>query len=598
MAPGVDIALQIALLLVLGAICQWLAWRMRLPAILPLLLTGLLLGPALGLLDPDAFLGDLLFPVVSLGVAIILFEGSLTLRFSDIRSVTGVIRNLTSIGVLVTWGVMGAAAHFIVGLDWKVSLLFGALVTVTGPTVIMPMLRSIRPTARIANILRWEGILVDPIGAVLAVLLFEMLLTGQESESWLEFFKVIVLGSVWGVAGGVTMGQVLKRHLIPDYLENYAGLAFVLLVFTASNALGKESGLIAVTVMGLVMANMKDLDVEELLSFKEHLTVVLISMLFIMLAARVNVDQVASIAVPSLLVLAVALFVARPLSVAVSSIGSSLTFREAVLLSWIAPRGIVAAAISALFAIRLEGQVEGAALIVPLTFVMIIGTVVVQSLTAGALARRLGLSSRGEQGVLITSSNKVALMLGEALIANGIKVLVSDTRRQGLHDARMKKMSTFFGNPLSEHADRHMDLTGYNWLWALSLNAEANAMVCARFRPEFDPRRLFSVQTAGPDESDHRQGLATGLRTNTLFARDVTWTRLASLMGKGAVTKSTPLTEEYDFEAYNADQGRQSVNLFALDNKGRLHVFCPDSEFEPGPGWTVVSLALENGPES
>ena len=598
MAPGVDIALQIALLLALGVVCQWVAWRMRLPAILPLLLTGLLLGPALGLLDPDAFLGDLLFPVVSLGVAIILFEGSLTLRFSDIRSVTGVIRNLTSIGVLVTWGVMGAAAHFIVGLDWKLSLLFGALVSVTGPTVIMPMLRSIRPTARIANILRWEGILVDPIGAVLAVLLFEMLLTGQESESWLEFFKVIVLGTVWGVAGGVGMGQVLKRHLIPDYLENYAGLAFVLLVFTASNALGKESGLIAVTVMGLVMANMKDLDIEELLSFKEHLTVVLISMLFILLAARVNVDQVASIAVPSLLVLAVALFVARPLSVALSSIGSSLEFREAVLLSWVAPLGIVADAISALFAIRLEEQVEGAALIVPLTFVIIIGTVVVQSLTAGALARRLGLSSHGEQGVLITSSNKVALMLGEALVANGIKVMVSDTRRQGLHEARMKKMSTFFGNPLSEHADRYMDLTGYNWLWALSLNAEANAMVCARFRPEFGPKRVFSVQTAGPDESDHRQGLATGLRTRTLFGRDVSWTRLASLMGKGAVTRSTPLTEEYDFEAYNADQGRQSVNLFALDEKGRLQVFCPDCEFEPGPGWTIVSLALENGSES
>jgi hypothetical protein len=159
----------------------------------------------------------------------------------------------------------------------------------------------------------------------------------------------------------------------------------------------------------------------------------------------------------------------------------------------------------------------------------------------------------------------------------------------------MKKMGTFFGNPLSEHADRYMDLTGYNWLWALSLNAEANAMVCARFRPEFGPKRVFSVQTAGPDESDHRQGLATGLRTKTLFERDVTWTRLASLMGKGAATRSTPLTEEYDFEAYNAAQGRESVNLFALDEKGRLQVFCPDSDFEPGPGWTVVSLALENG---
>jgi NhaP-type Na+/H+ or K+/H+ antiporter len=567
---------------------------MRLPAILPLLLAGLLLGPALGLLDPDEFLGDLLFPMVSLGVAIVLFEGSLTLRFSDVRSVARVIRNLTSIGVAVTWGVMAAAAHFIVGLDWQLSLLFGALVTVTGPTVVMPMLRSIRPTQRIANILRWEGILVDPIGAVLAVLIFEMLLTGQQSESWLEFLKVIVLGSVWGAAGGVALGQVLKRHVIPDYLENYAGLAFVLLVFTASNALGRESGLIAVTMMGLVMANMKGLDVEDLLSFKEHLTVVLISMLFILLAARVDLEQVASIGVASLLVLAVALFVARPLAVALSSIGSSLSWREGALLSWVAPRGIVAAAISALFALRLEGQAEGAALIVPLTFVIIIGTVVVQSLTAGALASRLGLSSRGEQGVLIAGSNKVALLLGEALLANDIKVLVADTRRERLHEARMKGLSTFYGNPLSEHADRHMDLTGYNWLWALSLNAEANAMVCDRLRPQFGPKRVFSVQLAGPDESDRRAGLATGLRAHPLFGNGVTWSKLASLAGKGAVIRSTPLTEEYDFKALGADQGSAAVNLFALDARGRLRVFSPADDLEPGPGWTVVSLGMEN----
>ena len=592
MPPVIDISLQIALLLSLGVACQWVAWRMRMPAILPLLLTGLLLGPGLNLLIPDQLFGDLLFPAISLGVAIILFEGSLTLRLSDIRTVGGAIRNLTSVGVAATWGVMSIAAHYIMGFDWELSLLFGALVSVTGPTVIMPMLRSIRPTARIANILRWEGILVDPIGAVLAVLVFEFIVTGQESESLLEFGKVILLGSIWGVAGGVIMGNVLKRHLLPDYLKNYAGLAFVLLVFTASNALGHESGLVAVTVMGLVMANTRDLDIEELLSFKEHLTVVLVSMLFIVLAARVNVDQIARIAVPGLLVLAAALFIARPLSVALSSIGSSLSLREGVLLSWVAPRGIVAAAISALFAIQLEGRIDDVGLIVPLTFVVIIGTVVVHSLTAGALARWLGLSSRGDQGVMITSSDKVGLLLGEALRANDIRVLVVDTDREGLHEARMREMETFFGNPLSERADRYMDLTGYNWLWAVSPNAEANAMVCARYRPEFDPRRTLSVQAAGPEESDERRGLATGLRSNTLFGREVDWPKLARLAAQGARPKSTPLTEKYDFEAYTADQGESSVKLFALDERGRLRVFSPDHEFKPGPGWTVVSLAV------
>ena len=591
MQTGIDLALQISLLMSLGVFCQWIAWRMRLPAILPLLICGIVLGPVLGFLRPDQFLGDLLFPVISLGVAVILFEGSLTLKFSEVRNVQRIIRNLTSIGVLVTAAVMATAAHFIVGLEWKLSLLFGALVSVTGPTVIVPMLRSIRPTARVANILRWEGILVDPIGAVLAVLIFEMLHTGHLSESWYEFFKVIVLGTVWGIAAGAALGWMLKKHVFPDFLKNYAALAFVLLVFTASNSLGRESGLIAVTVMGLVLANMRGLDVQELLSFKEHLTVVLISMLFIILAARLDLEAVRGIGSAALLILAVGLFVARPLSVALSSLGTSVNLREAALLAWVAPRGIVAAAISSLFALKLEGRVENVSLLVPLTFVMIIGTVVVHGLTAGTWARWLGLSSRGEQGVLITGSNKVALMLGEALMANDIKVKVADIRREGLREARMKGMKTYFGNPLSEHADRYMDMTGYNVLMAVSRVQEANAMVCNRFRHEFEPTQTFSIRNPNNHEPEHRQSLMAGLRANELFAKDVTWTKLASLVGQGAQVRSTGLTESFDFEAFRESQDKQAVNLFALDGEGKLRVFSADLELEPAPGWTIISLA-------
>lgn len=593
----IDLALLTALLLTLGVACQWIAWRLRLPAILPLLLAGLALGPWLGLLNPDSFLGDLLFPVISLGVAIILFEGSLTLRFSDIRNVKGIILNLTTIGVLVTWGVMAAAAHYLVGLNWELSLLFGALVSVTGPTVVVPMLRSIRPSARIANILRWEGILVDPIGAVLAVLIFEFIHTGQESESLMAFGKVVMLGTVWGVAGGAALSQVLKRHLLPEYLKNYASLAFVLLVFTASNALGDESGLIAVTVMGMVLANSNDTSIEDLVSFKEHLTVVLISMLFILLAARLNFDELVSIGSAAILVLAVALFLARPLSVLVSSIGTGISAREIALLSWIAPRGIVAAAISSLFALKLEPDMPEAAVIVPLTFTLILGTVVVHGLTAGWLAQRLQLSSRGEQGVLLTSANRVSLMIGEALLANGINVMIADTRRQGLHKARMAKMKTFYGDPLSEHADRHMDLTGYTKLMATSRNTEANAMVCARYRHEFGPTNVFSLRPTGPDEQDERKGLARGLRANPLFGSDVSWAKLASMEAKGAKIRSTSLTDDYDFEDFNADQKDHSVNLFALDASGRLKVFGGQHPFTPESGWKVVSLNLEEAPE-
>ena len=587
----IDLALLIALLLTLGVFCQWFAWRMRLPAILPLLLAGIALGPGFQLLDPDQFLGELLFPVVSLGVAIILFEGSLTLRFSDIRNVKGIILNLTTIGVLVTWGVMAAAAHYLAGLSWELALLFGALVSVTGPTVIVPMLRSIQPSARISNILRWEGILVDPIGAVLAVLVFEFINTGQESESLMEFGKVVMLGTVWGVAGGAVIAQVLKRHLFPEYLQNYASLAFVLLVYSVSNTLGSESGLIAVTVMGMVLANSSDIDIEDLLNFKEHLTVVLISMLFILLAARLSFVELGAIAEPALLVLLVALFIARPLSVLVSSIGAGVNIREMALLSWIAPRGIVAAAIASLFALKLEDKIEEAAMIVPLTFTLILGTVVVHGLTAGWLARLLGLSSQGEQGVFLTSANRVSLLIGEALQKNGIKVLVADTRREGLRKARELQFKTFYGDPLSDHADRQMDLTGYTVLMATSRNTEANAMVCARFRHEFGPKNVFSLRPTGPEETDERKGLAKGLRSNPLFGSDTSWSKLATMISQGAVIRSTKLTEEFDFEDFNAEQKNNIVVLFALNPDGRLRVVGGDRlSFAPEPGWTIVSL--------
>ena len=411
----------------------------------------------------------------------------------------------------------------------------------------------------------------------------------------MEFGRVIMLGSVWGVAGGAVLAQVLKRHLFPEYLQNYASLAFVLLVFTVSNSLGAESGLIAVTVMGMVLANSSDIAIDDLLSFKEHLTVVLISMLFILLAARLDFAELAAIGTSAALILAVALFLARPLSVLVSSIGTGISAREIALLSWIAPRGIVAAAISSLFALKLEPEMPEVTVIVPLTFTLILGTVVVHGLTAGWLAKRLGLSSAGEQGVLLTAANRVSLLIGEALKTNGIKVMVADTRREGLQKARMAEFKVFYGDPLSEHADRHLDLTGYTTLMATSRNTEANAMVCARYRHQFGPQNVFSLRPTGPDETDRRRGLAMGLRTNPLFGNQVSWSMLATMDAKGAKIRSTRITEDFDFDAYNAEQSDHAVHLFAIDGAGKLKVFGDQKHpLTPQPGWTIVSLSLDS----
>jgi NhaP-type Na+/H+ or K+/H+ antiporter len=586
------IAFYAAALVGIGAFCNWLAWRLNLPAILFLLLVGLVLGPGLGVLDPDAALGDLLFPLVSLGVAIILFEGALTLRFSDIRHVRRIIRNLTTVGVLVTWGVMGAAAHYLVGLDWPLALLFGALVTVTGPTVVAPLLRSIRPSSRVANILHWEGILIDPIGAALVVLVFEFIHSGGgEAASLLEFLKVVLIGTVIGLAAGFALAQVLKRHWLPDFLENYTSLAVVLVVFTGANVLGKESGLIAVTVLGIVLANTRGLDVRELVSFKEDLTLLLLTVLFILLAARLQVDDLLQVLWPAFGLLAVALFVARPLSVWLSGLGTSVTTREKILLSWVAPRGIVAAAVSSLFALRLaaDGN-EQAELLVPLTFVIIIGTVVVQSLTAGHLAKALGLSSRDQDGVLITSANRVALALGEALHKVGVTVMVVDTDRSGLHSARMRGLPTFYGNPISEYTERYLEMTPYNQLLAVSRSHDSNMVVCSQFRHQFDKRSIYTIRTGGVDDVTDEADVVPELRFTPLFQEGTTWSKLASLLSQGAEIRSTQLTEEYGLDDYRERMGSGALPLFVLDNEGRLQWITGQDRPDPGPGWTLASL--------
>ncbi|MBD3815931.1 MAG: cation:proton antiporter, partial [Halothiobacillus sp.] len=290
-------------IIVTGIGAQWLAWRLKVPAILFLLGIGLLLGPLTGLLDPNALLGDLLFPFVSLAVAVILFEGALTLQFKELKGVGSAVWLLVTLGAFVTWVIASYAAYFFVGLPPLVAALFGAIVIVTGPTVIVPLLRIVRPSVKVSTLLRWEGIIIDPIGAVVAVLVFEYILmrtvpahaNAGLTAIIIPFLELIGVGMVLGLVGGYLLGLILRRHLLPEYLVNVVVLATVLAVFTASNLMADESGLIAVTVMGILLANMRAVPLAEILHFKESLTILFISGLFILLAARIQPAMFSSI---------------------------------------------------------------------------------------------------------------------------------------------------------------------------------------------------------------------------------------------------------------------------------------------------------------
>ncbi len=585
--------LAVAAIAVLGAACQWLAWRLRLPAILFLLLMGILIGPVAGWLDPDALLGPMLFPFVSLAVAVILFEGSLTLRFAEIRGLERVVRRFVTGGVLVTWAVAALAAHLIAGLQWELAILFGAIMVVTGPTVIVPMLRTVRPSAQVAGILRWEGIVVDPIGALLAVLVLEFVISseagGALGATVATFSATIAAGTVTGLAGGWLLGEALRRDWLPTYLFNVTTLAAVFGVFALADAVAEESGLLAVTVMGIYLGNRKGVPIEEILEFKESLSLLLITVLFILLAARLDVAGLQTLGWEVVGVFLAIQFLARPIEVLYGTWGSTLSSGERALLAWIAPRGIVAAAVSALFALKLEQRgFEEAGLLVPLAFAVIIGTVVLQSLTAGPLARLLNASEPEAQGFLIVGANPLARALAQALDREEVPVLLCDTLWDNVSRTRMAGLRAYYGNPLSEHAEVYLDTTGLGRLLAVTTDAHLNALACNRYKGVFGARGVFALRMGAPTPGSGRRETAGVGRT--AFGAEIGYLDLSRRLSRGAEIRRTNLTDTFTLADFRAMHGGRATLLFALDPKGRPEVFTAETPIEPTTGWTVLAL--------
>ena len=586
---------MLALIGVLSLFCQWLGWKLRLPAILPLLLCGLTLGPGLGFLNPDAIFGNLLFPIISLGVAVILFEGALTLNFKEIKDHGRMVTHLVIIGTAITWACITTATFYLLDFSWEIALLFGALVVVTGPTVIVPMLRSVRPKSQLASILRWEGIVIDPIGALLAVLVFEYITVSGDPTTHVLYAlgSMLSLGLGLGAAAGYLTGQILRRNLLPHYLRNTAVLTLMLGVFVGSNLLQEESGLLTVTVMGIWLANMRGVDIAEILEFKETLTVLLISALFILLAARLDSNAMLDLGWGGVGVLVVTMLVARPLSIWVSGVGTSLSRADKWFLCWIAPRGIVAAAVSSLFAIKLEANnVQGADAIVPLVFLIIIGTVVIQSLTAGRWARFLGVKADSAQGLLIFGASKFSRELAKILKSKDVKVLLADSNWDNIRLARMDNIPVYFGNPASEHAETYMDLTGIGRVLIMSPYRQLNPLVSFYFQDLFGGKKVFELNNTEAGSARHQLSESYKQRL-CLFGDSVSYAKMASLMAKGAVLKVTNITENFSFEHFCKRYGETAMPLVYLTKDGKVMVVSGNDTVFPNSIELISLLPIE-----
>ncbi|EJG1812274.1 sodium:proton antiporter [Vibrio parahaemolyticus] len=591
-------ALVLSAVGVIGLGCQWLAWRLRLPAILFLLLAGLIVGPFMQWLKPDEILGNLLFPLVSLAVAVILFEGSLTLNFKEIRGVSGSVWSIVSIGAIISWAVTSVATHYFLGFTWELAMLFGSLTVVTGPTVIVPLLRTVRPNSTLANILRWEGILIDPLGALFVVMVYEFIVSHSAVNSMEVFGTIITVGVILGVASGAAVATVLRRAWLPEYLQPFAVLMVVLGVFSVSNHIESEAGLLTVTVMGMWLANAKDINIQQILHFKEHLTILLITGLFIFLAARISLDDFAALGSGALLLFVFMQLVSRPLSIFLSTMRSNLNLKDKLFLSWVAPRGIVAASISSLFAIKLtEYGVDGASLLVPMTFMVIIGTVVLQSATARPMAIALGVAEPAPRGFLLIGANRVAREIGQALARYDRRVLMTDSNWEYISQVRMMGLDYYYGNPISSHADDNLNMIGIGQVVALTPDQHFNIMACMQFVDEFGEDKVHCLQKVKTNgNGNEKHSVAQEYHGKLLMGGNVSYTQLASLLSRGAEIKHTKLSENFTYQDYlEHHKTNLVIPLFNVEDKGKIQ-FCDDpDQFAPSTTSTIVSLIL---PES
>lgn len=508
---------ELAGIIILGILAQWVAWKLKIPAILPLILIGLLVGPVAAeffsengskWIEPiwngkkGLFPGEGLFYFVSLAISIILFEGGLTLKKSEINNVGPVITKLVTLGSVVTFFLAGIFAHYIFNLGWELSLLFSALIIVTGPTVISPILRNIPLKKDVAAVLKWEGILIDPIGALVAVLVFEFISVGGGSgftqTALIEFFKIILFGTSLGFIFAKALIFFINRKFVPHYLLNVVSLSMVLLVFVLSDLLAHESGLLAVVIMGMVIANSKLKSFDELLYFKESLTVLLISILFILLAANMDMEQLILIYNwKTVLLFALVVFVVRPLGVFLSTHKSTLKLNEKLFISWVGPRGIVAAGIASLFGTKLmKLGIEGANYITPLVFTMVLGTVLLNATTARMVAKMIGVFLKKSEAIVFVGASRSARLIAKFLIDNNRRVILLDSNKDYVNDAKEMGIEAFNIDIYNDNLDSNVELSDVGYLIAMTGSDVINKYAIERFSGVFGEMGAYRLATS------------------------------------------------------------------------------------------------------
>lgn len=589
-AQGLSPMEAFAIVGIAGVGAQWLAWKFRMPGIVLMLAAGLLLGPVTGIFLPARDLGDLVQPMISLAVAVILFEGGLTLNFRELADAKSAVRRLVYLGAPIGWALSALALNRIAGLGWEASLVFGGIMIVTGPTVIAPLLRQARLRTRPAQALQWEAIVNDAIGALAAVLALLVVLVRQqdmdEATALWTLFSGIGFAIALGLGAGYGIVQAFRRGWVPEYMKVPLLFVTVIVVFAGADMVLHESGLLAVTVMGLLIANADLPSYAEIYRFKESATILLVSGVFILLAASVDFETLSLLDWRAAAFVVAVVVLVRPATVLLSLIGTNLPWSERVLIALTGPRGVVLVAVSGIFAERLVAEgIEDGALLTPLAFVLVVATVVLHGFTLAPLARWLGLTSGDKPGLIVVGGSLFATGLAQALQKADVEVLITDPNRGHLLTARSAGVAHFYGDILSEAAEHNVEFIAYSAILAASDNDAYNTLVATDLAPEFGRESIW--QLARHKEDVPRHALPSQLGGQTIHGNR-TLAQYLDLLAEGWVFRTTRLSDEYSLEDWRAARP-EAIALAVVDRAGLAFVTDPE-RMDARAGARIVSL--------
>lgn len=579
--------ISLTAILVLGISAKWTSWASQVPSILLLLLLGLIVGPITGWIQTDELFGGLLLPIVSLSVAVILFEGGLSLCINEFKNLGAVIISLVTIGAFISYMASTLFLYYVLNFSWTFSLLESAILIVTGPTVVIPLIEHLNIKEPTKSILRWEGIVIDPIGATAAVLILEALFqqTTAEAIEAISFgvVKTLVIGIVLGVVAAYLILLILRRFLISDELQNPVVLMFVLGTFALSDIFQEDSGLITVTIMGLILANQGKTKVRHIADFKENLKIILIGFLFITLASSIDIKSLKDTFPESLALLIFLIFVARPLGVVIATIFSGLKWKDIIFLSFMAPRGIIAAAISALFGLLLARiNYPEAPVFAPMTFTIIAGTVIFYSIVTPLLAKRLKISGIPDQGVMIIGANRVARMIGEALHNAAFKVQLIDIDYRKVTETKKQEIPVYYGPFITYETAKPDGMKELGKLFAMTERDDVNSLAISHFHHHFDDANMYQLAPV-------TEKIPLPFMGRILYGDEYTFDKLSRLIDEGYIVKTTSLTNEFSYRNWREMYGTDSIPLFYIRKNG---ILIPVTKITPIPQKEVGQIVF------